>query len=171
MGRLGKSGIYTFVVGMGGTLVNWRTSSRTHARLQLLASPYLHDTDMTESTQSTSVLPFRASSQQRSAVVSSSSDQAQGPGHCYPAATPGAGAQGSRRLTAPHPPTQGQYGTRERQAVEPGEPECLWSPAPLDLPGPPWRREDSPGNGHGLLSGVGPASGDLGMPHSPTAQE
>ena len=60
MGRLGKSGIYTFVVGMGGTLVNWRTSSRTHARLQLLASPYLHDTDMTESTQSTSVLPFRA---------------------------------------------------------------------------------------------------------------
>ena len=112
-----------------------------------------------------------SSSQQRSAVVSSSSDQAQGPGHCYPAATPGAGAQGSRRLTAPHPPTQGQYGTRERQAVEPGEPECLWSPAPLDLPGPPWRREDSPGNGHGLLSGVGPASGDLGMPHSPTAQE
>ena len=77
-----------------------------------------------------------SSSQQRSAVVSSSNDQAQGPGHCYPAATPGAGAQGSRRLTAPHPPTQGQYGTRERQAVEPGEPECLWSPAPLGLARP-----------------------------------
>ena len=42
---------------------------------------------------------------------------------------------------------------------------------PLDLPGPPWRLADSLSNGHGLLSGVGPASGDLGMPHSPTAWE
>jgi len=59
VGRLGNSGIYTFVVGMGGTLVNWRTSSQTQARLQLLASPYLHDTNMTESIQSTLVLLLR----------------------------------------------------------------------------------------------------------------
>lgn len=36
----------------------------------------------------------------------------------------------------PHPPTQGQYGTRERHAMEPGEPECPWSPAPPGLARP-----------------------------------
>lgn len=42
-----------------GLLVNWRTNSQTQARLQLPASPYPHDTNMIESTQSTSVLLLR----------------------------------------------------------------------------------------------------------------
>ena len=54
--EVGRLGIYTFVVAMGGTLVNWRTNSQTQARLQLPASPYPHDTNMIESTQSTSAL-------------------------------------------------------------------------------------------------------------------
>lgn len=78
------------------------------------------------------------SDQQRSAVLSSSSDRAQRRGPrtwpLAPGCHPGASAQGSRRLTVPLPPYKGRYGTRERHAVEPGEPVCLQSPAPLDLP-------------------------------------